>query len=95
MANQTVTREDGSIPFDLLAAGEFERAISLLGPGLNREISSPKLREKAQRTRVTQSPDELVNALQDRIHRDSGSARAAKSVRVRGDATVVNVMARE
>lgn len=33
--------------------------------------------------RAPRPPEELVGALQDRVHRESGSTRAAKSVRVR------------
>lgn len=77
-------REDGNLPFDLLAVGDYERVLSLLGPIEGRWVSPPKLSEEARTARAPQSPEELVGALQDRIHRDGGTARAAKSVRVRG-----------
>jgi len=74
---------DGNLPFDLLAAGHYERVLSQLGRGEGR--SDPlKLSENARTTRTLQSPEELVGALQDRIHRDGGIVRAAKSVRIRG-----------
>ena len=76
-------REDGSLPFDLLAAGDYERVLSLLGPGAPRRASPPKLAKEARTVRAPHSPEQLVGALQDRIHRDGGTARAAKSVRVR------------
>ena len=76
-------REDGSLPIDLLAAGEYERVLSLLGSGEARRISPPKLADEARAARARRTPEELVGALQDRIHRDGGTARAAKSVRVR------------
>lgn len=76
-------REDGTLPFDLLAAGEYERAFSLLGPGEARRVSPSKLSPEVRAARAPRPPEELVGALQDRIHRDSGTARAAKSVRVR------------
>ena len=76
-------REDGSLPFDLLASGDYDRVLSLLGPGEARRISPPKLSEEARAARAPLPPEELVGARQDRIHRDGGIARAAKSVRVR------------
>jgi hypothetical protein len=57
--------------------------LSLLGPGEARRVSPPKLSEEARAARAPRPPEELVGALQDRIHRDGGMARAAKSVRVR------------
>ena len=74
-------REDGSLPLDLLAAGDYDRVLSLLGPNEGRRMLPPKLSEGA---RASRSPDQLVEALQDRIHREGGTARAARSVRVRG-----------
>lgn len=87
-ANRTAllgVREDGSLPFDLLAAGDYERVLSLLGPGEARRVSPPKLSDEARAARAPRAPEELVGALQDRIHRDGGTARAARSVRVRSD----------
>lgn len=40
-------------------------------------------RERQYRSFLDKSPEELVGALQDRVHRESGAMRAAKSVRVR------------
>lgn len=77
-------REDGSIPFDLLVAGDYERVLSLLGPGEGRRVPPLKFSEESRTARAPQLPEELVGALQDRIHRDGGTARAAKSVRDRG-----------
>ncbi len=75
-------REDGVLPFDLLAAGDYDRLILLLGPGGARRISPPKLSEEARAARAPRPPGELVGAFQDRIHRDGGTARVARSVRV-------------
>jgi DNA-binding transcriptional regulator YiaG len=86
-ANRTMLlrgREDGSIPVDLLAAGDYDRVFSLLGPGEVRRATPPKLSDEARAARAPRPPDELVRALQDRVHRDGGRARAARSVRVRG-----------
>lgn len=76
--------DDGSLPFDLLAAGDYERVVSLLGPSEAHRVSPQKLTREARIARAPHSPEELIDALQDRIHRDGGAARAAKSVRLRG-----------
>jgi DNA-binding transcriptional regulator YiaG len=77
-------REDGSLPLDLLAAGDYDRVLSLLGPNEGRRMLPPKLSEGARAARAPRGPDELVGVLQDRIHREGGTARVARSVRVRG-----------
>ena len=75
-------REDGSIPFDLLAAGDYERVLSLLGAGEARRVQPPKLSDEARAARMPRPPEELVGALQDRIHPTSGPLIAAKAVRI-------------
>lgn len=77
-------REDGSIPFDLLTAGEYERVVSLLGTGEIGRAAPPKLSAQTQAARAPSAPGELVGALQDRVHREGGRTRVAKSVRTRG-----------
>jgi DNA-binding transcriptional regulator YiaG len=74
--------EDGSIPFDLLVARQYERVLSLLGPGDARRVSSPKLSEEARAARAPRPPAELVGALQDRIHPTSGRLLAAKPIAI-------------
>jgi DNA-binding transcriptional regulator YiaG len=76
--------EDGNLPVDLLAAGDYERVLTLFARSEGRRGLPPKFSEVARTVRLPQSPEELVGALQDRIHRDGGIARAAKSVRIRG-----------
>jgi DNA-binding transcriptional regulator YiaG len=74
-------REDGSLPFDLLAAGDYERVLSQLGQGKARRAAPPKLsEEEARAARAPRPPEELVGALQDRIH--PTSLRAAKAIAV-------------
>ena len=75
--------KDGSLPIDLLAAGDFEKVVSLLGSGEAHRLSRPNVTNVTRISRSSASPDELVDALQDRIHRDEGKTRAAKSVRFR------------
>jgi transcriptional regulator with XRE-family HTH domain len=75
-------REDGSIPFDLLAAGDYERVRSLLGPGEARRVRPPRISDEARKGRAQRPPDELVGALQHRIHPTSGRLLASKAVRI-------------
>lgn len=77
--------ENGSIPLDLLVAGDYERFVSLLGRGEARRVVAPNLSKEARAARAPRAPEELVGALQDRVHREFGALRAAKSVRVRSD----------
>jgi DNA-binding transcriptional regulator YiaG len=84
-ANRTAllgVREDGNIPFDLLAAGDYERVVSLLGPGEARRASPPRPSAEARAARAPRPPEELVGALQDPIHPTSGRLLAAKAVRI-------------
>ncbi len=76
-------REDGVIPLDLLETGDFDRALSLLGPGGAQRFVPPEMSPEARAARAPRPPAELVGALQDRIHQESGALRAAKSVRLR------------
>lgn len=77
--------EDGNHPFDLLAAGSYEHVLSLLGLRESLRSSPPRLSREARAARAPRPPEELVGALQDRIHRDGGAVRAAKSARVGSD----------
>jgi hypothetical protein len=76
-------REDGVMPLDLLETGDFDRALSLLGPGGAKRFVPPELSPEARAARAPRPPAELLGALQDRIHHESGAFRAAKSVRLR------------
>lgn len=44
-------------------------------------LAPPKISEEARAARAPRPPEELVGALQDRVHRESGATRAAKSAR--------------
>lgn len=75
-------REDGILPFDLLAAGEYERVISLLGTGEARRLSPQRISDEARTARAPRPPEELVGALQNRIHPTSGRLLSAKTIRI-------------
>jgi hypothetical protein len=70
-------RENGNTPFDLLVAGDYEAFVSLLGAGEAPGVIPSKLSEE---TRAPRPPEELVGALQDRIHPTSGRLLAAKPI---------------
>lgn len=75
-------REDGTMPFDLLAAGNYERVLGLLGPGEARRAHVSKLSAEAIATRAPRPPEEFVGALQNRVHPASGRLLSAKAVRI-------------
>lgn len=72
----------GTTAFALLTAGRFEEARTLLGAGAPRarpaiaELSAP-----VKAARKPLPPVELVDARHDRVHRDRGRARAARTAR--------------
>lgn len=76
-------QEDGSLAFDLLAGGAYEQVLTLLATGETHRASPAKTVEGALAARAPRRPEELVGALQDRIHPSSGRLRAAKAVNVR------------
>ncbi len=73
-------REDATMAFDLLANGDDQRALSMLGCGDGRRAAPPALSEDARAARTPRPPAELVGALQDRIHPTSGRLLAAKPI---------------
>lgn len=72
--------EGGSIPFDLLVNGDYERALSILGSSAERRVAPPELAQEARAARVPSPPEDLVGALQDRVHPASGRLLAAKPI---------------
>lgn len=84
-ANRTAlltSREGGTIALDLLATAQYERAVALLGPGEAPRPQAPKISADAMAARAPRPPEELVGALQDRVHAASGRLLGAKAVRV-------------
>lgn len=83
-ANRTVLLgacQDGSIPFDLLIARDYDRVLTLLGRGKARRASLPKLSQEARAARTPRPPEELVDALQDGIHPTSGRLLTARPIK--------------
>lgn len=75
-------RGDGILPFDVLAAGDYERVLSLLGTGGRRRASPPRLSDEARAARAPRPPEELVDALHDRIHPASGRLLSSKAISI-------------
>ena len=77
-------REDGVMAFDLLVGGRYDAAVAALGLGRGfTRAATPPLSDDAKRARSPRPPEELASALHDRVHRETGAFRAAKSVRTR------------
>ncbi len=75
---------DGIVPFNLLVVGKYQEVKNLLGSG--NAPQKPKLNplsEDAVKSRTPISPENLVDALQEPIHREVGRSRPVRSVRSR------------
>ncbi len=72
----------GTTPFDMLAAQRFEDARLILGQGHARFAPAlAGLSEEARAARRPLPPVELYDAKGERVHREPGRARAARTVR--------------
>ena len=72
---------DGT-PFDLLASKRFDEAGALLGRGPgSRRLTLRPLDAKAAAERTPLPPEALIDAMNDRVHRDVGRVRPARTVR--------------
>ncbi len=82
-ANRSALTEscDGISTFDLLAAGRFDEARTRLGVGKGRRRYGGELSPEAKAARMPLRPEELVEARHERVHRDVGIGRAARTVR--------------
>lgn len=75
---------DGAVPLALLSRGAYDEFITLVGVGTGRRQLKPApLSQGAWEVRKPQLPEELVGALQDRIHRDVGKARPGRAVKIK------------
>lgn len=74
--------KQGTSAFDLLLAKRFAEASARLGDGMKpqpRQLN--ELSAEAQAARLPLQPEELVGAMNDRVHQEPGRARAARTVR--------------
>jgi len=73
---------NGTSAFELLSASDFERARILLAQGVEVQAQPrTKLSAWAHAQRQPLNPEELVEALQERVHQDVGRGRGVKTVR--------------
>jgi transcriptional regulator with XRE-family HTH domain len=74
----------GTVPFDLLARGEYGAFVRLVAAGSGRHGTKPTpLSRDAREARKPAPPDRLVGALQDRVHARAGKARPGRAVKVK------------
>ncbi|MXV95309.1 MAG: hypothetical protein F4Y07_16460 [Gemmatimonadetes bacterium] len=72
----------GTAPFDMLAAQRFEDALLILGQRRARFVPAlARLSEEAKAARRPLPPEELYDAKSERVHREPGRARAARTAR--------------
>ncbi len=73
---------EGTTPLDMLAAQRFDDARLALGQGHARHVPAlAGLSTEARDARKPLPPEELYDAKSDRVHREPGRARAARTVR--------------
>ena len=73
---------DGKPLFDLLAIGEYEKVKQILGtPNTPEKPRLVTLSEDTHTLRIPPNPADLVDALQEPIHRDVGKTRPAQTSR--------------
>jgi DNA-binding transcriptional regulator YiaG len=74
--------KEGTTAFALLAAARFDKARAMLGAGGARPRPTlAELSTAAKAARKPLPPEDLVGAQHDRVHRDRGRARAARTAR--------------
>lgn len=72
----------GKTPFDLLVAGTFMEARARLRRGkAGRRAGLGELDAHARAERTPPPPEDLIDAMNDQVHRDAGRGRAARTVR--------------
>lgn len=75
---------DGVVPLDLLVGEEFDVFVELVGAGPGRrEFKLTPLSEEARAARRPPPPDQLVGALQDRVHVEKGKLLSSTPMRRR------------
>jgi len=70
---------DGCIPFDLLVAGQYERVLTLLGPGHVPARPHPAaLAVDARVARAPHAPEDIAGSLPDRVHTEVDKVRVPR-----------------
>jgi len=72
----------GQIPFDMLVEGRYEPVVALTGlGGVPPRPVRPRLSKAAQAARTPPAPEQLVDALHDRVHVEKGRLLSARPIR--------------
>ncbi len=74
---------EGLVPFDLLRAGHYDRAIAVTNVASYIDLSNSRMPSRKRSAKAPLPPDALVDALQDRPVGQFRAVRAASSVRIR------------
>lgn len=75
---------NGNPLFDLLVAGKYEEFKQAVGAGyVSQKTQLDSLSEDVYTARMPQNPADLVDALQDPVHRELGQSRPARAARSR------------
>ncbi len=75
---------DGRTPFDLISKGNFTEAENLLGIGTGRKkLPNSRLDRTEKILRSPLPPEQLVDAMNDRIHRASEKGRVVRTKRIK------------
>jgi transcriptional regulator with XRE-family HTH domain len=85
-ANRALLMADdgtGRTAFEMLIKAEYDRVIALVGPGnAQPRVRSPRMAKEVRAARAPRPPEELVDALQDRVHLEKPGKVTAKPIRV-------------
>jgi hypothetical protein len=73
---------DGTIPYDLLRAEQFNRLVVLVG-GKQGRPTAPVLSSRARAARKPRPPIELLGAEQDSMHKDEGVLLSVTPIRTK------------
>lgn len=74
--------QDGVLPLDLLRERRYDEFLEQVGVGPGRtKLATQPLSRAAREARKPLPPERLIDALQDRVHREPGRGRAARTVR--------------
>ena len=74
---------DGAVPIDLIRAGRYAEVVDRLSGTQRERRAVTRLSPEARAMRMPMRPAVLANALQDKIHKDSGRTRIARVARVK------------
>ncbi len=75
---------DGRTPFDLISEEKFSEAENILGRGAGRkELQASRLDRAEKLLRLPLPPEQLIDVMNDRIHRPLEKGRAVQTARIK------------